>query len=174
MQGDISIAIYTYCPVKPSPNLPNQNAILLYPSLCLFEGTDVSVGRGTDHPFELFGHPNLTQGSYLFVPKSTEGAKNPKHRRRAMRWLGFNRVWRKNIQQKQHLVIEYLVNAYREFPAKDNFFLSNVFFEKLAGTDELRSQIEAGLTADQIRASWQPGLAAFNRTRVKYLLYEDF
>lgn len=161
-------------PVKPSPNLPNQNAILLYPSLCLFEGTDISVGRGTEHPFEIFGHPNLTQGSFLFVPKSMDGAGSPKHEGVPCVGWDLTEFGGKNIQQKQHLVIEYLVNAYRDFPSKESFFLANGFFEKLAGTDELRSQIEAGMTADQIRASWQPGLAAFNRTRARYLLYPDF
>jgi uncharacterized protein YbbC (DUF1343 family) len=161
-------------PVKPSPNLPNQNAILLYPSLCFFEGTDFSVGRGTDHPFEVFGHPNLTQGSFVFVPKSTDGAKNPKHEGVPCVGWDLTEFGGKNVQEKQYLVLDYLVNAYREFPDKSTFFLTNGFFDKLAGTDALRTQIEAGKTSEEIRSSWQNDLAEFKRKRSKYLLYEDY
>lgn len=161
-------------PVKPSPNLPTQNAILLYPSLCFFEGTVVSVGRGTDKPFEIFGHPNFPQGSAMFVPKPTDGAKHPKHEGVPCAGWDLTEFGGKRIQEAQALILDWIVNAYRDFPNQDKFFLKNGFFEKLAGTDVLRQQIERGLTADQIRASWSSELGAFNAKRKKYLLYEDF
>lgn len=161
-------------PVKPSPNLPTQNAILLYPSLCFFEGTQVSVGRGTDHPFEVFGHPNLTTGSYVFVPKPNEGSKHPKHEGTPCVGWDLTDFGGKNVQNKKHLILDYLVNAYREYPDKENFFLSNGFINKLAGTDQLQKQIEQGKTADEIRATWQADLQEYMLMRSKYLLYEDF
>ncbi|MEZ4721646.1 MAG: DUF1343 domain-containing protein [Flavobacteriales bacterium] len=161
-------------PIKPSPNLPNQNAILLYPSLCLFEGTDFSVGRGTDTPFEVFGHPNMAQGSFVFVPKSTDGAKNPKHEGVPCIGWDLTEFGGKNVQDKKELIIDYIVNAYRNFPQPEKFFLTNGFFNKLAGTDELQKQIQSGLTADQIRASWRDELSEFKQLRRKYLLYKDF
>lgn len=161
-------------PVKPSPNLPNQNAVLLYPSLCFFEGTDVSVGRGTDHPFEMFGHPNFTTGSKVFVPKPTDGAKDPKHNGVPCVGWDLSEFGGKRIQEKESLILDWIVNAYREFPEKEKFFLKNGFFEKLAGTEVLRIQIESGMTADEIRATWQNELMAFQLKRKKYLLYPDF
>jgi uncharacterized protein YbbC (DUF1343 family) len=161
-------------PIKPSPNLPNQNAILLYPSLCFFEGTSVSVGRGTDHPFEVFGHPNLQTGSYVFVPAPNEGSKHPKHE--GVPCVGWNltEFGGKNIQEKKYLILDYMVNAYREFPEKESFFLSNGFINKLAGTDQLQKQIEQGMTADEIRQTWRSDIADFKAKRRKYLLYPDF
>jgi uncharacterized protein YbbC (DUF1343 family) len=161
-------------PVKPSPNLPNQNAIMLYPSLCFFEGTDVSVGRGTDHPFELFGHPNFSTGSMMFVPKPTDGAKDPKHNGVPCAGWDLTDFGGKRVQEKQALILDWLVNAYRDFQEKDKFFLKNGFFEKLAGTDQLRLQLEKGMTADEIRASWASELNGFMLKRSKYLLYKDF
>lgn len=161
-------------PVKPSPNLPNQNAILLYPSLCFFEGTDVSVGRGTDTPFEVFGHPNMTLGSHVFVPKSNDGSKYPKHEGVPCVGWDLTEFGGKNIQEKKHIVMEYMVNAYREFPSKETFFLKNGFINKLAGTDAFQRQIESGMSADEIRASWAMDLLAYKRMRQKYLLYTDF
>ncbi|MCO4807256.1 MAG: DUF1343 domain-containing protein [Flavobacteriales bacterium] len=161
-------------PVKPSPNLPNLNSILLYPSLCFFEGTDVSVGRGTDTPFEVFGHPNMSLGSHVFVPKPNEGSKHPKHEGVPCVGWDLTEFGGKNVQEKKHLVMEYMVNAYREFPSKETFFLKNGFINKLAGTDAMQKQIEAGLSADQIRASWELDLVAYKRMRHTYLLYPDF
>jgi uncharacterized protein YbbC (DUF1343 family) len=161
-------------PVKPSPNLPNQNAILLYPSLCFFEGTDASVGRGTDTPFEVFGHPNMTLGSHVFVPKSNDGSKYPKHEGVPCVGWDLTEFGGKNIQEKKHIVMEYMVNAYREFPSKETFFLKNGFINKLAGTDAFQRQIESGMSADEIRASWAMDLLAYKRMRQKYLLYTDF
>lgn len=159
-------------PVKPSPNLPNMNAILLYPSLCFFEGTDFSVGRGTDHPFEIFGHPNMGVGSYMFVPKSTDGAKHPKHEGVPCLGWDLSDFGGGRIQEKQSLILDWIVNSYRDFQQKDKFFLSNGFFDKLAGTDQLRLQIISGMTANEIRASWQEDLAKFKMMREKYLIYQ--
>ncbi|MDC1222227.1 DUF1343 domain-containing protein [Salibacteraceae bacterium] len=161
-------------PVKPSPNLPNQNAILLYPSLCFFEGTSISVGRGTDHPFEVFGHPNMTTGSHVFVPKPNDGSKHPKHEGLPCIGWDLTEFGGKNVQEKRRLILDYMVNAYREFHDKESFFLSNGFINKLAGTDELQKQIEAGMSADEIRATWRSDLATYMNMRRQYLLYPDF
>lgn len=158
-------------PIKPSPNLPTINAILLYPSLCFFEGTSFSVGRGTDTPFEVFGHPNMSIGSFIFVPKSGEGASRPKHEGVPCLGWDLSDIGGKRIQEKQGLILDWIINAYRDFPDKDKFFNSNGFIHKLAGTDELQSQIEAGMSSDQIRASWTPSLNEYKRIRAKYLLY---
>jgi len=159
-------------PIKPSPNLPNMNAILLYPSLCFFEGTTFSVGRGTETPFEVFGHPQMSVGSYMFVPKSGPGSKYPKHENQPCLGWDLTEVGAKRIREKEGLIIEWLVNAYRDFPNKEEFFLENGFIHKLAGTSELQRQIEAGMTATEIRKTWQPGLNAFKQKRSEYLLYE--
>ena len=159
-------------PVKPSPNLPNMNAILLYPSLCFFEGTDFSVGRGTDHPFEMFGHPNMGVGSFMFVPKSTDGAKHPKHMGVPCLGWDLSDFGGKRVQEKQEMILDWIVNAYRDFQMKDRFFLSNGFFDKLAGTDELRQQIESGMTAEEIRALWKSELSDFKLKRRQYLIYQ--
>ena len=161
-------------PVKPSPNLPTQNAILLYPLLCFFEGTSVSVGRGTDTPFEVFGHPNMTSGSHVFVPKPNDGSKHPKHEGLPCVGWDLTEFGGKNVQEKRKLILDYMVNAYREFPDKEGFFLTNGFINKLAGTDQLQKQVESGMTADEIRATWQSALQDYMRMRAKYLLYEDF
>lgn len=161
-------------PVKPSPNLPNQNAILLYPSLCFFEGTVISVGRGTDTPFEVFGHPNMTKGSHVFVPKPNEGSKHPKHEGVPCIGWDLTDFGGKNVQKKQKLILDYMVNAYREFLDKDNFFLENGFINKLAGTDQLQKQIRSGMKAEEIRDTWKSDLADFKQLRRKYLLYPDF
>jgi uncharacterized protein YbbC (DUF1343 family) len=158
-------------PIKPSPNLPNANSVLLYPSLCFFEGTDFSVGRGTDHPFEVFGHPNMGVGSYLFVPEPNDGASSPNHQGVPCIGWDLTEIGGKRIQEKQTLILDWLVNAYRDFPQKEKFFLSNGFFDKLAGTDLLRKQIEAGMSADEIRATWKADLDAYLLMRSQYLLY---
>ena len=161
-------------PEKPSPNLPNMNSILLYPSLCFFEGTTFSVGRGTDHPFEAFGHPNATVGSFVFVPGPNEGAKHPLHNGIPCIGWDLRQIGGKRIEQKGALILDWLLDAYEAFPEKEKFFLTNGFFEKLAGTDRLRQQIVQGKSAEEIRASWQPELITFRQKRSKYLLYKDF
>jgi uncharacterized protein YbbC (DUF1343 family) len=160
-------------PIKPSPNLPNKNAIFLYPSLCLFEGTVVSVGRGTDLPFQVIGHPDFVTGSYLFTPKSISGvASKPKYE--GVNCFGQNLTgFAENITNQPHqLSLFWLIEYYKTLKDKGNFFDS--YFEKLAGTAQLRKQIEDGWSEAQIRETWQPGLEKFKQIRKKYLLYPDF
>ncbi len=158
--------------VYPSPNLRTDNAIQLYPGLCLFEGTDVSVGRGTPTPFEIFGSPALG-GSlfpYTFVPKSSFGARSPKHMNKSCH--GENLRPQEGTQHFDALPLEYLITSYAYYKSKGlegKFFTS--FFDKLAGTDKLRKQIIAGWSEDRIRASWSADLDKFKTIREKYLLY---
>ena len=155
---------------KPSPNLPNNQSINLYPSLCLFEGTQVSVGRGTDLPFQIYGSPWLKNMNYQFTPKPNFGAKDP--------FLNGKLCYGENLSQTysdlRELRIDWLLNAYKNYQNIDqNFFLKNLFFDKLAGSDELRKQIISGKTAEEIKASWKKDLEDFQRIRAKYVIYED-
>lgn len=159
-------------PVKPSPNLPNDDAIILYPSLCFFEGTTVSVGRGTDKPFQQFGAPYFKETQYSFTPQSNEGAKYPKYEGEQCNGFVLNDFAQFYLNGLGELYLHWLVEAYNMAPDKDKFF--NSFFEKLAGTDQLRKDIVAGKTAEQIRESWQEEVSEFKRLRRKYLLYKDF
>jgi uncharacterized protein YbbC (DUF1343 family) len=153
-------------PVKPSPNLPNDQSIRLYPSTCLFEGTVLSLGRGTQMPFQVIGHPDLKNMPFQFTPVSIEGmSKNPPHENKVCYGLDL-----RNADVKPQLDLRYLVDMYQAFPDKEKFF--NSYFEKLAGTSTLREQIKLGMTEDQIRQSWKTGLEKFKETRKKYLLYE--
>lgn len=153
-------------PVKPSPNLPNDKAINLYPSLCFFEGTNVNAGRGTHKQFQVFGSPLLDSELFIYsyIPKSMHGAKHPKHLNKTC--FGKDLTSTPYID-KIHL--EWLIQAYNHTKNKSDFF--NNFFTKLAGTKKLQRQIENGLTAEEIRESWQPELKKFKETRKKYLLY---
>jgi uncharacterized protein YbbC (DUF1343 family) len=153
-------------PVKPSPNLPNAKAVELYPSLCFFEGTSISCGRGTDKQFQIFGSPLLPKErfSYTFTPKPNQGAKHPKHEDLLCYGLDLSKkeVYKINLQ--------WLLDTYTAYPKKTEFF--NSFFEKLAGTNQLQNQIELGYTHRDIRKTWLPELEKFKKTRVKYLLYD--
>ena len=151
-------------PVKPSPNLPNARAINLYPSLCLFEGTNISIGRGTDYPFQHFGSPYL-KSNYFFIPKSGEGSKYPKHEN--IKCFGTDLRFQDNYLTAINL--NWVVETYKQCPQKDKFF--DKFFDKLAGTDNLRKKIIAGKTAKEIQASWKEELDNFKEVRRKYLLY---
>lgn len=154
-------------PVPPSPNLRTAEAIRLYPSVCFFEGTVVSLGRGTDKPFMQWGHPAFkNQSDYSFTPKSTTGASKPP--------LEGEECFGKLLTGTKGpgIDVSHLLLAYQWFPEKDKFFTA--FFEKLAGTSELRRQVITGLSAEEIRKSWKPGLEAFKEIRKKYLLYPDF
>lgn len=159
-------------PVAPSPNLQTKKAILFYPSLCFFEGTNVSVGRGTDHPFEMYGAPGLLDGAYTFTPHAIPGvSENPPFKDQVCRGELLASVcidW----DAPGSLDLFFLLNAYQNYPDKANFFLKNNFFDKLAGTDQLRKQIVEGVSEEEIRASWKPGLEKFKEIRGKYLLYE--
>lgn len=155
---------------RPSPNLPNQVSIQLYPSLCFFEGTQVSVARGTDFPFQAYGAPQLKTKSFSFTPKPNFGAKDP--------FLNAKLCYGEDLRKwtalpLQQLQISWLINAYQEFEPKSDFFLSHLFFDKLAGTDQLRKQIIANKTETEIRASWQLGLQKFEKIRQKYMIYEN-
>lgn len=151
-------------PVKPSPNLPNARSVNLYPSLCLFEGTTISIGRGTDYPFQHFGAPYL-QSSYSFTPKSGEGSKYPKHENKTC--YGFDLRFQDNYFTAINL--DWIIYCYNNSDNKEKFF--NNFFDKLAGTDKLRIQIIEGKNSKEIKASWQSDLVEFRKTREKYLLY---
>ena len=151
-------------PIKPSPNLPNSKSINLYPSLCLFEGTNVSVGRGTDKPFQHYGSPFLKFYSYAFQPKGGPGSKYPKHENKTC--VGKNLV---NYPYLNSINLKWLIESYNQTNNKESFF--NSFFDKLAGTDKLRTQIISGLNEKEIRSSWKTGLKEFKKTRIKYLLY---
>lgn len=154
-------------PIKPSPNLPNTLSILHYPSLCFFEGTTLSVGRGTNHPFQTIGHPELS-GNFEFTPVSTPGAKYPKHENKLCKGLDLRKV--KPLQNQ--LDLTYLIQYHKEAKAKNvQFFNDNNFFEKLAGTKNLRDMIIANKNATEIKASWQSGVDAFKEVRRKYLIY---
>src|SRR5688572_6559992 len=153
-------------PIRPSPNLPNDQSIRLYPSLGLFEGTNVSVGRGTDKPFQQIGSPFYKDSTYSFIPRSLPGATNPPHLN--VKCFGLDLT--KTAAPK--FTLKYLIDFYKNSKQQDKFF--NSFLTKLAGTTELRKQIEAGMTEDAIRKTWQPELKRYKETRKKYLLYPDF
>lgn len=167
-------------PVKPSPNLAEMNSIYWYPSTCFFEGTVLSEGRGTDHPFQIFGHPDLPDSLYAFTPVTTAGAQEPKLKDKLC--YGWN-LTEMSKMLTPSIQIKWLVEAYKLFPDKKNFFIKpkkfaaappDYFFNKLAGNDELMKQLVAGKTEEEIYKSWQPKLNVFKAIRKKYLLYTDF
>jgi uncharacterized protein YbbC (DUF1343 family) len=161
-------------PIKPSPNLGTDEAIYLYPSLCLFEGTDISLGRGTNKPFQIFGHPNLTIGDYFFTPEPIKGvSENPPQKGKKCRGFDLTKEAGKNLHGDNSFNITYLITAYNHFPKEMKFFTSPDFFDKLAGNSTLRWQIINGRTEEEIRASWQPALEKFKKTRSKYLIYPE-
>lgn len=161
--------IYTL-PVKPSPNLPNMTSIYLYPSLALFEGTVVSIGRGTAFPFQVIGHPDYAQGDFTFTPRPTAGAMTPKLDGQLSRGVDLRRTQSSPLETG--LSLDWIIDFYEALPNKENFFLKNNFFNKLAGNDTLMAQIKAGTSATEIKATWEAELTAFRETREKYLLYK--
>lgn len=162
-------------PVKPSPNLPEIQAIYLYPTTCLFEGTALSEGRGTAKPFEYIGHPLLPKTMFSFTPNPNEGAKSSKHYGKICYGWNFGgspeEVLKKTDKKIQ---LKWLIDAYKIFPGKDSFFLKTNSFNRLAGNDMLMQQIKSGKSEKEIRKSWAPKLKEFKIIRKKYLLYEDF
>lgn len=158
--------------VAPSPNLPNMRAIYLYPSLCFFEGTVFSVGRGTNTQFQIYGHPDFGIGSYMFTPKSGPGAKYPKLENESCKGISLVSQTPEKIRAEGQLNLFYLLQAYTHYSDQNNFFLDNKFIDKLAGSTQLRVQISAGLNQEQIRESWQEDLNEFKQMREKYLLYD--
>lgn len=153
-------------PVSPSPNLPNDQSINLYASLCFFEGTNVSSGRGTDLQFQIYGSPFLTNMPYQFTPQSNAGAKDPMNKGKLC--YGENLSKEKKVTK---IELKWLLKAYKNSSNKDKFFIN--FFVKLAGTDSLKTQIIAGKSEDEIRKTWQGGLDKFKQTRKPYLLYTN-
>lgn len=153
-------------PVNPSPNLPNSRSIALYPSLCFFEGTPVSIGRGTDFPFQVIGYPNNPNGDFRFKPQSLPGvAKYPRFENETCVGIDL----RTKETPKGKIQLGYLLEFYHSYPEKEVFFTD--FFDKLAGTDELRKQIQNGADEEEIRKSWSENLNKFKRKRALYLLY---
>lgn len=162
-------------PVKPSPNLPDMASIYLYPSTCFFEGTVMSEGRGTDKPFQLFGHPSLPKTLISFTPHSRAGAKTPKFQDQVCYGWDLSGTPQETLKKVNNRIqLKWLLEAYRLFPDKQHFFRTDGFFNLLAGNDVLMKQIQAGKTEAAIRESWQPLLQQFKKIRKKYLLYEDF
>ncbi|RYC71001.1 MULTISPECIES: exo-beta-N-acetylmuramidase NamZ family protein [Spirosoma] len=154
-------------PIPPSPNLPNQQSVLLYPSLCFFEGTVVSIGRGTDKQFQVIGSPLTKYGPYTFTPVDKPGAMNPPQEGKLCYGLDLSTV----PVSRQSLVLTYLIDFYKRATDKTSFFLATNYIDKLAGTDQLRLQLQTSVPESQIRKSWQPSLNAYKLTRKKYLLY---
>lgn len=152
-------------PIKPSPNLPNDQSINLYPSLCFFEGTNVSVGRGTEQQFQIYGSPFLPKSPFSFTPQPNLGAKSPVHQGK----ICFGEDL-KNHPKLAELNLEWLQKAYQL--TENNTIFFNDFFKKLAGNDELQRQIEQGIAIEEIKKSWEKDLKSFKKIRKKYLLYD--
>lgn len=157
-------------PTAPSPNLPNMRAVYLYPSLCFFEGTPVSLGRGTDFPFQAYGHPEL-QGDFSFTPRSNAGAKNPPLKDKLCHGVDLRtspsdeRIWEREVD------LGYVIDCYRQLNLGEKFFTP--MFDRLTGTDYVRQMILQGAGADRIKASWADDVERFKQTRKPYLLYEE-
>lgn len=162
-------------PVKPSPNLPDIQAVYWYPSTCLFEGTALSEGRGTPKPFQLFGHPSLPKNLISFTPHSVPGATNPKLKDQLCYGWDVSGTPEEVLKKTDNKIqLHWLLEAYRLFPQKDSFFLKGgASFNRLAGNDVLIKQIKEGLSEAEIRKSWEPALGNFKRIRKKYLLYTE-
>ncbi len=158
-------------PVIPSPSLPNYTSVRLYMSLCLFEGTDINVGRGTDWPFQVIGFPNPIFGDFTFTP-STRPGMVAHVEQQGEKCYGIDL---RNIDaQKEKFSMKYVIDFYNKSNFKNTFFSRADFFDKLAGTDQLRLQIMAGKTEAEIKASWANELNQYKKMRKKYLLYKDF
>lgn len=154
-------------PVKPSPNLPNDQSIALYPSTCFFEGTRMSIGRGTQSPFQVIGYPDKRFGEFAFTPESIDGmAKHPKME--GQQCFG---VDLRNVNVPNKLDLSYVIDFYTRWVEEESFFTE--YFNTLAGTSELQKQIKEGMTMEEIRESWQPGIEKYRELRRKYVLYED-
>jgi uncharacterized protein YbbC (DUF1343 family) len=157
-------------PVNPSPNLRNMEAVYLYPSIGLFEGTIMNVGRGTPFPFQVFGHPDYLQRNFSYTPASTLENRNPKHK--GLRCYGndLRNLTSDSLVHLKRINLSWIILAYQTMQRKDFF---NAYFTQLAGTEQLRKQIEAGWTEEKIRQSWQTELEKYRQMRKKYLLYPD-
>lgn len=165
-------SVFYELPVKPSPNLPNMAAVYLYPSLGLFEGTVVSVGRGTDRPFQCVGYPGNPVGQFHFTPVSMPGAKDPPHKGVECTGIDLQEYGSFQSRMEKRLRLHWLIGLYEGAKDKPGFF--NSFFDQLAGGADLRERVIKGGGEESIRASWQAALDAFMKIRGKYLLYADF
>jgi uncharacterized protein YbbC (DUF1343 family) len=155
-------------PIKPSPNLPNDVSICLYPSLGLFEGTNMSLGRGTTFPFQVVGSPNQTNGGFTFTPVTIEGmAKNPPHEGKLCYGVDL-----RNVTCPHNFTLKYLIDFFNKAEDKEKYF--NNFFNKLSGNATLQEQVKKGMCEKEIVASWNEELSKYKKTRKKYLLYTDF
>lgn len=169
-------------PVRPSPNLPEIQSIYWYPSTCFFEATPISEGRGTEKPFQIFGHPSLPKTMYAFVPEPKDYAKEYKPYGKTCYGWNLSDAPEEVLKKVDNKIqLKYLLEAYRLFPKKDSFFIlpksgkeEEVFFNRLAGNASLMQQIKKGVSEKEIRKSWQPRLNAFKKIRKKYLMYPDF
>jgi uncharacterized protein YbbC (DUF1343 family) len=162
-------------PVRPSPNLPDMQAIYLYPTTCLFEGTALSEGRGTEKPFEYIGHPLLPKSMFSFTPHPNEGAKSSKHYGEVCYGWNFGGTSGEVLKKTDKKIqLKWIMDAYKIFPGKDSFFLKTNSFNRLAGNDILMQQVKDGKSEEEIRKSWEPALDEFKKMRKKYLLYPDF
>ncbi len=160
-------------PVNPSPNLPNMVSIYLYPSLCFFEGTIMSVGRGTDFPFQVYGHPDYPNSGFDYTPRSIPGVSiSPKYLGQKCNGVDLQKFPDDFFHDNAGIVLEWLIDAYNQMENKDAFF--NKYFLKLAGTKKLQEQIEKGSSSLAIRSGWKKDLQKFQKIRKKYLLYRDF
>ncbi|WP_308551963.1 DUF1343 domain-containing protein [uncultured Mediterranea sp.] len=157
-------------PIPPSPNLPNMTSVYLYPSTCYFEATPVSLGRGTDKPFQVYGHPDMKGYSFSFTPRSMPGAKNPPQLNKLCHGVDLSGMSDEEIW-KRGLDLSYVIDAYRNLNIGDKFFTS--FFEKLIGVDYVRRMIEDGKDADEIKTCWQDDVKKFKEQRKPYLLYAE-
>jgi uncharacterized protein YbbC (DUF1343 family) len=159
-------------PIDPSPNLNSMEAVYLYPSLCFFEGTIMSLGRGTPYPFRVVGHPDYPVRTFSFTPQATAANKNPVHRDKICYGNDFRSMAVADLQQMRELNLQWLIGTYKTMGKREDFFTD--YIDKLAGTGNLRKQIVEGLTEEQIRQSWQRELVKFKVIRKKYILYNDF
>ncbi|MFN5183444.1 MAG: exo-beta-N-acetylmuramidase NamZ domain-containing protein [Bacteroidota bacterium] len=163
---------YYQLPIKPSPNLPNMMSVYFYPSLGLFEGTVVSMGRGTEMPFQVLGHPNIKNKQFSFTPKAFPGAKEPKFKDQMCYGFDLRRFGVDYAMSLKHVNLLWLEGMYLELKSSTEFFDEN--FNAHAGTDKLQKQIKSGIKAEEISRGWQKDIDAFKKIRKKYLLYKDF
>lgn len=164
---------YYKLPIAPSPNLPNMSSVYLYPSICFFEGTSVSVGRGTDFPFQIIGSPYVLETSYSFIPSPNIGSKNPKYKGVKCNGYNLNLFGLLYIRNTKKMYLQWLLGMNEKTKGKD-FITRTSFFDKLSGTSTLRSQIKEGKSEEEIHNSWEDGLKEYKLMRSNYLLYEDF
>ena len=164
---------YYELPVKPSPNLPNMTSIHLYPGLCFFEGTHISIGRGTDFPFQVIGHPDFPETGFFFKPRSITGAsKHPKLEGKLCNAYDLRDYTYKYFSKEKKIELSWLLKTYNIMNNGKEFF--NGYFDTLAGTDKLRKQILSGKTESEIRSSWVEDMIVYKKIRKRYLLYKDF